>query len=86
MYGIASPAPVCADDTVTTGPDGQVACQVVQAPESSGRARLVVDTFDGPTRGAGRWPGRPVPGEDGEIRLTYRELTALIEDAVRNLR
>jgi L-fuculose-phosphate aldolase len=79
-------APVCADDTVTTGPDGQVACQVVQAPESSGRARLVVDTFDGPTRGAGRWPGRPAPGEDGEIRLTYRELTALIEDAVRNLR
>src|SRR5688572_28433302 len=62
MYGIASPAPVCADDTVTTGPDGQVACQVVQAPESSGPARLVVDTFDGPARGAGRWPGRPAPG------------------------
>jgi L-fuculose-phosphate aldolase len=32
-------------------------------------------------------PGRRlVPDADGEIRLTYRELTALIEDAVRNLR
>jgi len=37
---------------------------------------------------------RPVPrhvseggsGDETEIRLTYRELTALIEDAVRNLR
>jgi L-fuculose-phosphate aldolase len=86
MYGIASPAPVCADDTVTMGPEGQVACQVVQAPESSGRARLVVDTFDGPTRGAGRVPGLAAAGGDGEIRLTYRELTALIEDAVRDLR
>jgi hypothetical protein len=26
------------------------------------------------------------PGDDEEIRLTYRELTALIEDAVRQLR
>jgi L-fuculose-phosphate aldolase len=29
---------------------------------------------------------RLVPDADGEIRLTYSELTALIEDAVRNLR
>ena len=86
MYGIASPAPVCADETATVGPEGQVACQVVQAPESSGRARLVVDTFGGPTRGTGRFPGPPATGGDGEIRLTYRELTALIEDAVRNLK
>jgi len=87
MYGIASPAPVCADDTATMGPGGQVACQVVQAPEASGHARLVVDTFGGPAaRGAGRLPGLGHLGGDGEIRLTYRELTALIEDAVRNLR
>src|ERR687891_387257 len=32
-------------------------------------------------------PGRRlVPDADGEIRLTYRELTALIEDAIRNLK
>ena len=28
----------------------------------------------------------PATGTDGEIRLTYRELTALIEDAVRQLK
>ena len=76
MYGIASPAPVCADDAVAVGPDGQVACQVVQAPDSPPNARLVVDTFDGRARVTG--------GE--EIRLTYAELSALIEDAVKNLR
>jgi hypothetical protein len=79
MYGIASPAPVCTDDTVAVGPGGQVECQVVQAPVSAGGARLVPDV-----------PGRPdrsrQVGGDGEIRLTYRELTALIEDAVKSLR
>lgn len=75
MYGISSPAPVCTDETVTIGPSGQVECQVVQAPVASGGARLVVDR-----------PGMPDTSEGGEIRLTYRELTALIEDAVRNLK
>lgn len=65
-YGIAAPAPICADD-VAGGRD----CQVVFAPESS--ARLV------PVR-----PGAPGedPGDD-RIQLTYRQLTALIEDAVK---
>jgi L-fuculose-phosphate aldolase len=86
MYGIASPAPVCTDETVVTGPDGQVACQVVQAPDAPSRARLVVDTFDAggeSLRGSSR---PPLAGGNDEIRLTYRELTALIEDAVKNLR
>jgi L-fuculose-phosphate aldolase len=76
MYGIASPAPICTDDSQPASGDGQVACQVVQAPDSGG-PRLVPDT-----------PGLPLPGgpvQDGEIRLTYRELTALIEDAVKAL-
>lgn len=81
MYGIASPAPVCADDTVTLGPGGAVSCQVVQAPTAPRGARLVAD----PPGAGGRRNAGPVGG-DGEIRLTYRELTALIEDAVRNLR
>ena len=72
MYGIASPAPICTDDTTTSGTD-QLDCQVVQAPLSE--SRLVPHTL------------RPPPtGTDAEIRLTYRELTALIEDAVRQLK
>ncbi len=75
MYGIASPAPICTDDGAVSEADGQVACQVVQAPDT-GAARLVPDI-----------PGVPgAAGTDGEIRLTYRELTALIEDAVRALK
>jgi L-fuculose-phosphate aldolase len=102
MYGIASPAPVCTDETMVTGSDGQVACQVVRAPDAPARARLVVDTFGAATRGSASEGGPPPreavrrgspefaastqPNEGGEIRLTYRELTALIEEAVKNLR
>jgi L-fuculose-phosphate aldolase len=72
MYGIASPAPICTDESnPTTG--GQLDCQVVQAPESN--ERLVLHNLQ-----------PPPTGTDGEIRLTYRELTALIEDAVRQLK
>ena len=72
MYGIASPAPICTDDSPPTGA-GQLDCQIVQAPDSD--ERLV----------AQRLPV-PVGGIDGEIRLTYRELSALIEDALRALK
>ncbi|MFA5911211.1 MAG: class II aldolase/adducin family protein [Vicinamibacterales bacterium] len=72
MYGIASPAPICTDESnPTTG--GQLDCQVVQAPQSD--ERLVLHGLQAPPTGT-----------DGEIRLTYRELTALIEDAVRQLK
>jgi L-fuculose-phosphate aldolase len=72
MYGIASPAPICPDETPAASSD-QLDCQVVQAPQSN--ARLVPH------------PLQPPPtGTDAEIRLTYRELTALIEDAVRQLK
>jgi L-fuculose-phosphate aldolase len=72
MYGIASPAPICepAPDAAALG--GFVNCQTVFAPETDG-ARLVPDA-----------PG--ALGKDGEIRLTYRELTALIEAAVKELK
>jgi L-fuculose-phosphate aldolase len=69
MYGIASPAPICADPS--PGDPGTPAdCQVVFAPASADR--LVPS-------------GRPAH-PDEEIRLTYGELTALIEEAVRNLK
>lgn len=72
-YGIASPAPICIDPAGTAGVAGEAICQAVQAPHSAG-ARLVDQ------------PLAERLGGDGEIRLTYRELTALIEDAVRALR
>ena len=65
-YGIAAPAPICADDVSGSGET----CQVVFAPESSNR--LVPD----PVR-------LPPASADGDIRLTYAQLTALIEDAVK---
>ena len=71
-YGISSPAPICADP-VGASESGAEDCQVLFAPPSTHGERLV--------------PGRVGPvGADEEIRLTYRELTALIEDAVRNLK
>jgi hypothetical protein len=48
----------------------------VQAPDVVDR-RLVPEEAHGRAIGS---------GTEGEIRLTYRELTALIEDAVRHLR
>jgi len=80
-YGIKAPAPICADPAVETGvPAGGVAeCQVVQAP-AGGDSRLIADVVGGD--GSRRSP----PGDDQEIRLTYRELSALIEDAIRSLR
>ena len=82
MYGIAAPAPLCADPSeLASGIDAL--CQVLEAPESA-TERLVpaVNTVartdvDAALRAASR---------DGEIRLTYAELTALIADAVKNLR
>jgi L-fuculose-phosphate aldolase len=73
MYGIASPAAICADPSQMPG--DEALCQVLEAPESPD-ARLVPDVS--------ALLGKA--SRDGEIRLTYRELTALIADAVRNLR
>jgi L-fuculose-phosphate aldolase len=89
-YGIKAPAPICADpaDGVDGGsgtrgddPGDEIAtCQVVQAPAGGGM-RLVPDLLEA---------CEPIPATQGdeetEIRLTYRELSALIEEAVRSLR
>jgi L-fuculose-phosphate aldolase len=78
MYGIAAPAPICPPEesalgsSTALGTGNPADCQTVFAPESDG-ARLISGL-----RGAA--------GQDGEIRLTYRELTALIEAAVRELK
>ena len=75
MYGIASPAPICPDPSTSGDPAD---CQIVRAPSSPGER--LVDFV-----GRQFQPGRNTSGE-GEIRLTYGELTALIEDAVRHLK
>jgi L-fuculose-phosphate aldolase len=99
-YGIAAPAPICADpaDARAALDAGDPAlCQVVQAPEGAGQ-RLVPGVLPAGNVTGGDPPslasrvrasfGEVTPAiEDGrEIRLTYRELSALIEDAIRNLR
>jgi L-fuculose-phosphate aldolase len=79
-YGIQSPAPICADpaDALSLLEAGDPAmCQIVQAPEGGGQ-RLVPDSPRGPMQ--------TTSAADAEIRLTYRELSALIEDAIRSLR
>jgi len=73
MYGIAAPAPLCADPSQLAAGE-QVLCQVLEAPESA--TERLVPGVDAALRQASR---------DGEIRLTYGELTALIADAVKNL-
>jgi L-fuculose-phosphate aldolase len=89
-YGINAPAPICADppDGVDAGSgtrgedrsDEIATCQVVQAPAGGGM-RLVPNLLDA---------CEPIPvtqgHEEAEIRLTYRELSALVEEAVRSLR
>jgi L-fuculose-phosphate aldolase len=76
-YGIASPAPICpAPDPASAEADPT--CQVLYAPSAPGE-RLVPDM--NVTASSSRVP----VGTDGSIRLTYDQLTALIDDAVRQL-
>ncbi len=75
FYGIKSPAPICTDPALA-GAEGAT-CQFVDAPSSDG-PRIVPPSAAAP--GAG-----PGGGDDAEIRLTYRELAALIADAVRQV-
>ena len=75
-YGTPAPAPICADSSASleagrAADGGDATCQIIQAPVGGG-LRLVPDLL--------------ARGGEGEIRLTYRQLSELIEDAVRNLR
>jgi L-fuculose-phosphate aldolase len=72
-YGITAPAPICPDPD----PDGDPTCQVVVAPSAPGD-RLVPDT-------SVAQPPPATVGTGGEIRLTYAQLTALIDEAVKQV-
>lgn len=63
------------------------ACQEIEAPSAPG-ARLVrpVLASAAPPNSGAAGEASPAVGENREIRLTYRELAALVEDAVRQLR
>jgi L-fuculose-phosphate aldolase len=90
-YGITAPAPICEDPQ----PAGEDAiCQVVDAPAGGG-LRLVPDLLDTPfgevspklAAQADETAPKPTAQAGGEeIRLTYRELSSLIEEAIRSLR
>lgn len=84
-YGVQAPAPICTDFDEASSVDVQdpASCQVVRAPKGDGQ-RLVPDMVDSAAKGARPSPMSADP--DAEIRLTYRELSALIEDAVRSLK
>ena len=85
-YGIKAPAPICPDPSISPAAnEAGETCQVLQAP-SGGGLRLVPDVPDS----AGVRPAAVTSVgtdryEEGEIRLTYRQLSALIEDAIRSL-
>ena len=71
-YGISVPAPICPPD------QEDPACQIVVAPDAPGE-RLVADTDLRPDSAS------VSVGTDGGIRLTYAELSELIDEAVRQL-
>ena len=77
-YGIAAPAPFCPDPAPPPAAADDPSCQVIRAPASPVE-RLVPDTS---VAGSS---ARVSVGTDGEIRLTYAELTALIDEAVREI-
>jgi L-fuculose-phosphate aldolase len=78
-YGIKAPAPICPDPGALgdlLASSDPATCQVVEAPQGGGM-RLVPDSE---SRSSVK------TDVEDEIRLTYRELTSLIEDAIRSLK
>jgi L-fuculose-phosphate aldolase len=86
-YGIAAPAPICADPADAAGASASdpASCQTVQAADVPG-ARLVPDVVGTRPTDAGAAAGGGIAvGTSGEIRLTYDQLTALVEEAVKQI-
>jgi L-fuculose-phosphate aldolase len=73
LQGLRGTYGIKAPAPICVDPVEDATCQTVQAPLGDGQ-RLIPDVI------------ARLPSEDSEIRLTYRELSALIEDAVRNIR
>lgn len=80
-YGIAAPAPICPDPLPEAAADPS--CQLVVSPESLSGDRLIPVP-------AGAEPGKTENaaldvGTSGEIRLTYAQLTTLIDETVERI-
>lgn len=73
-YGVASPSAICIDPAGTAGVKGEATCQALRAPDAPAPGVRLV--------GSGSTDDL---GGDRKIQLTYRELVALIEDAVRSI-
>jgi L-fuculose-phosphate aldolase len=89
MYGISSPAPICADAPFDSA-QGRPFDSAQGRPFDSAQGRAAGDQADCQVVVAPSSRTRLVPAEatspDAEIRLTYGELTALIEDAIKALK
>ena len=72
-----SPAHISIDDRTAVVAGQDASCQVVVAPDAPGD-RLVPDTS------VAQGPGGPV-GAGAEIQLTYAQLTAVIDEAVKQV-
>jgi L-fuculose-phosphate aldolase len=70
-YGITAPAPICPEPPKTSTAATDPSCQVIVAPVAPGE-RLVSDTRIAPNS----------VGMSDEIRLTYAELTTLVNEVV----
>jgi L-fuculose-phosphate aldolase len=77
-YGIAAPAPICPDPP-PAGADVDPSCQILIAPESTGDRLVPLSTPIEPARAT---PVAAGVGTGGEIRLTYAQLTTLIDATV----
>ena len=78
-YGIAVPAPICPDTENGILEREDQPCQTLEAPSAPGQ-QLVDDSLPQQQEDPDLEDG------NGEIRLTYRELASVVEDAVRRLR
>ena len=78
-YGITAPAPICPPESESQF-DGS--CQALEAPSVPGQQVVEPEAVVADRVGVGSEP----LGDQDEVRLTYRQLTALIADAVTHLR
>jgi L-fuculose-phosphate aldolase len=80
-YGIAAPAPICPDPPPASA-DDDPSCQILIAPESTGDRLVPRSTATEPVRAT---PVAAGVGTGGEIRLTYAQLTTLIDATVEQI-
>ena len=84
-YGIKAPAPICADPARSASPLSRRDPATLPGRPGARRRRPAARAGSDRRRAGAPATAASADGE-AEIRLTYRELSALIEDAIRSLR